>query len=102
MAESFAEYLARYRAKADVAASPALSNEEVRVLCLEQHVKIHESSIHYQYLGDDANGAPVYRLGTCIILQDISVQLAALVTARSLGVVPGAQTSYTMNPSIRK
>jgi hypothetical protein len=101
--ETYAEYLARYRAKADVAASPTLSNDELEVLMLKEHAKVHGTSLHFQYIGDDGAGAPVWRLGTLVLLQDVTTQLAALEDAGSITKIPGTtDPSYSMNPSIRK
>lgn len=99
--QTFAEYLAGYRLRADKLATPVLTNEETRVLCLEQNSILHGRAMAYQYIGDDAAGAPVYRLGTCILLQDISVQLTALETAGTIRRIAGADAAYSTNLSLR-
>jgi len=100
-AQNFAEYLAAYRAQAAVTASPILTNAEVLALDKDQFITIHEESVKLQYLGDDALGDPVWRFGTVIVLQDLTVQLAALVAAGSLKVIPGAEAAYSLMPSLR-
>lgn len=100
--QTFAEYLARYRTKASVLASPVLTNEQVRVLVMEQDLAQHGQSVKYQFLGDDAAGDPVYRLGTVIVLQNLDAQLNVLVTARSISEVPGFDRAFSANPSLRK
>jgi hypothetical protein len=100
---SFAEYLVEKRARAAVAASPALENAEVLLLMLKEHANIHGSALHYQYIGDDSAGAAVWKLGTQFLLQDISVQLAALIDAGSISQVAGTNDpSYSVNPHLRK
>ncbi len=97
---NFTEYLAALRARADVAASPTLSNSEVLALVKDEHIKQHEMAVAYQYIGDDSNGDPVWRLGTQILLQDITAQLAANTVSGYIKKIPGAEASYSANPSI--
>jgi hypothetical protein len=102
MAESFTDYLARYRAKADVLAAASLTDAIVLGYVKDQDLAQHGSAVAYEFLGDDTAGAPVYRLGTLIILQDIQAHLDALVAARSITKVGGAKAAYSANPSLRK
>ena len=108
MAESFAEYLTRYRALVVTGFGGADSPTDAQVLALTQaeYIKQHEAAVVYEYIGDDSNGYPVYRLGTAIVLVDIKTNLDALVTAHSLHVVPGSsgglkKAAYSANPSLR-
>lgn len=100
--KTFAEYLAEYRSRASIPATPVLTNEQVRVLVVEQDVAQHGQSVKYQFIGDDAAGDPVYRLGTLIVLQDLSAQLDALVAAHSIHEIPGFARAFSANPSLRK
>ena len=100
--QTFAEYLAAYRAKATVTASPALTNAETLALVKDENIKMHGAVVFYEYLGDDAAGDPVYRLGTTILLQDVAGQLAANVASGALSKIPGAKAAYDPNPSLRK
>ncbi len=100
-ATNMTDYLAGLRTDADVAASPTLSNSEVLTYIRAEALKLGGSAVNYETLGDDSNGARVYRLGTLILLQDISTQLAALVTASSIRKIPGAAYAYSCNPHLR-
>jgi hypothetical protein len=107
MSQTFAEYLDGYRAKATVTATPALTNAEVLALVKDEDIRQHGAFVLYQFIGDDgasgdATKPPVYRLGTQVLLQDVKTQLDALVAAGSISKVPGANTAYSANPSLRK
>jgi hypothetical protein len=106
MAETFSEYLDRYRGRADVLAGAALTDALVLGYVQGQDIQQHGASVAYQFIGNDAPGGvagdPVYRLGTLIFLQDIQAHLDALVVAHSISKIPGAATAYSCNPSLRK
>src|SRR5262245_46212782 len=106
MAESFAEYLARYRSLVVTGFDGGDSPTDAQVLSLVQseYLKGHEVAVRYEYLGDDSNGYPVYRLGTAIVLQNIQSHLDTLVSAGSIHVVPGTagkKRCYSCNPALR-
>jgi hypothetical protein len=100
--KNMTEYLAAKRAAASVAASPSLTNDEVLALVTSEYVKLGSSAVEFQYLGDDGSGDPVFKLGTAIVLQNISTQLTALVDAGSIVQIPGANLAYSVNPHLRK
>ena len=99
--KTFAGYLAALRAQAIYAANDTVSNATVLALVQSEQLASGLDSVKYQYLGDDANGDPVFRLGTKISLQDLKSKLDALVAAGSLKTVAGADFAYTAVPGIR-
>ncbi len=108
MAESFAEYLVRYRAQVTTGFDGGDSPSDADVLSLVQseYIKQHEAAVVYEFIGDDSNGYPVYRLGTAIVLKNVKTNLDALVAAHSIHVVPGSaggtvKNAYSCNPSLR-
>ncbi len=103
MSTTFAQYLAEYRSKVNTGfgANDTVSKAGVLALLQAEYIKAHEVSVRYEYLGDDENGPPVWRLGTAIVLQDIQTHLNSIVTDGNAKLVPGAKKAYTLNPSIR-
>jgi hypothetical protein len=103
VAESFAEYLARYRSQVVTGfdGDDSVSQADVLNLLRTEYIKQHEAAVVYEYLGDDSSGYPVYRLGTAVVLQNIQTQLNDIVTDREATKIPGAAKAYSLNPSLR-
>jgi hypothetical protein len=98
-------HLAVLRGHAVVASAPALSNDEVATLVLQQALILHGAAVFYEHLSRDEDPVlepPVYRIGTAVILQDIQTQLTALCTAGSLFRYGTTMNAYNPNPSLRK
>lgn len=99
--KTFGEYLAGLRKTATVASGPALSTSAVKDIIVKEYIARHETAIFYEFLGDDENGAPVYRIGSTILLQDVQTQLNSLVTSKDIKRL-NFKNSYGLNPSLMR
>ena len=98
---TFGEYLDNLRAQSAVSASPVLTNAQTLALVQTQYIAGHEVAVAFQRLDGGDHGPAVYRLGTVIVLQDLTTQLNALVASRDIRSVPGREKAYSCNPSLR-